>query len=215
MAQQIDLGRAPRALNDHHVEAAAQVGQRGQNLLEQLRLELVILGGSEMPRGPTHHHHLAGPLARGLEQHRVHGHFGHRPRSQGLHPLGPPDLVTRSGHKAVVGHVLGLERRHPNAVAGQEAAQAGDDLALARIGRGPAHHQATAQVRVEQRSHEICPSTAASLSRFASLGTPIRTVFGSPKLAQSRTTIACGARRPRKSPALGTSTQGASAATAW
>ena len=70
---------------------------------------------STSPSGLPEHHHLAAPVAAGLEQHRVHPRVGLDARRRGLHGLGPADLGAVGGDERVQRHVLRLERgdAHP------------------------------------------------------------------------------------------------------
>ena len=61
------------------------------------------------------------------------------------------------GHHRVVGHVLRLERRDPQPAPHQRAAQPGRHHGLARVGRGPQHHQAPAH-RAGPYAQAPCPA---------------------------------------------------------
>ncbi len=73
---------------------------------------------------------LAGTALR-LEQDGVHIHRGGDPRCHGLGKLGAPNLPATGADRGVVRHVLRLERRHAHAAAREQAAQPGDQGALA------------------------------------------------------------------------------------
>ena len=66
---------------------------------------------------------------------------GSTPRGGRLQRLRAPDLGAADRDRRVVGHVLRLERRDPDAGAGQPPADAGRHDALAGVGRRPAHEQ--------------------------------------------------------------------------
>ena len=91
-------------------------------------------------------HQLRGAVAAGLEQDGVETHAGRQSRGPGLHRLGAADLAAFDGDRRVVGHVLGLERRDPNALAGQQSAQPGDNHGLTGIGGGAGDQQRAAHV---------------------------------------------------------------------
>jgi hypothetical protein len=59
----------------------------------------------------------------------------------GLHRLGPADLATIDGDRAVQRHVLRLERRHAHAATREHPAKPRDEQALARIGGRALNHQ--------------------------------------------------------------------------
>ena len=85
-------------------------------------------------------HHLAAGVGLRLEQDRVHPHLRMDPGRAGLQPLGHADLAAVDDPR-VVRHVLRLERRNVDALAGEPAAQRGHQQALARVRRAPEHHQ--------------------------------------------------------------------------
>jgi hypothetical protein len=123
---QVDLGRAARALADHHVKAAAQAGEALRDGLLEHRLEVLVIQRARLGHRLAEQHDLAAGLAAGLEQHRVHRGFWLHPGGSGLHRLGAADLRAVGGDGGVQRHVLRLERRHLHAAAGQPAAQPGD-----------------------------------------------------------------------------------------
>ena len=94
VVEQVDLGRAAGAFEDHDVEAPAEVVARGEHGAQQFRLLGVVVGGVEVADRLAHDDDLARPLAGGLEQDRVHRHLGRRAGGERLHTLGAPDLVT-------------------------------------------------------------------------------------------------------------------------
>ena len=89
-------------------------------------------------------HQLRGAVAARLEQDRVEPDAGFQPARPRLHRLGSADLAAVDGDHRVVGHVLRLERRHPNSLAGQQPAQPGDDHRLAGVGSGAGDQQRAA-----------------------------------------------------------------------
>ena len=206
--EQVDLRRAARPLADHHVEAAAAGRRALEHEAEQRRLGVA---GRRRRRGCAQGRPMTITwLVRSdcrLEQDGVHGHLGRDTGGLGLGRLGPPDLVPGGGHGRVERHVLGLERRHPDAAPGQQPAQPGHHRRLAGVAGGAADHQPAPQHR---RSQGRLQAGQAGLRP----GTAMRTVPGSPKLAQSRTEMARAARRSRRSGAS-TSTQLASDGPGW
>ncbi len=190
VVQEVDLGGIARSLGDHHVESAPQVSEAVEDGGEEPRLVVVVLGGGEMGQGPAEEDDLAGALPGGLEQDRVHRHLGLHLCGQGLHALSPADLVARRGDEGVEGHVLGLERRHLHASAGQQAAQARHHVALAHVAGGAAHHQPAA--------HAASSKAVCKRAKPLPSGTATRAWSGRPKDAQSLTTTPCGASRSRR-----------------
>ena len=141
VVEQVDLGRAPGTLADHHVEPAAQIGQGAVDDLDQVGLGPLVVRRLPGLERAAHDDDLRRALAGRLEQDGVHGRLGLDPGRHRLDPLGPADLGTLGGHHRVQRHVLPLEGgdRHP--LAGQEPAQAGDHGRLAGVRGRPAHHQ--------------------------------------------------------------------------
>ena len=77
----------------------------------------------------------------GLEQQRVHPHFGLRPRSQRLKILRATDFPA-DNDTGVVAHILRFERRDLEALARVVAAQGGGQSAFASAAGGAQHHDA-------------------------------------------------------------------------
>jgi hypothetical protein len=93
VVEEVDLGGVARALGEHHVETGAEVGEALEDGSQKTRLPGVVLGRGQVADGTALDDDLAGPLARGLEENGVHGHFGLHAGGHGLHSLGPADLL--------------------------------------------------------------------------------------------------------------------------
>ncbi len=158
---QVDLGGAAGALADHHVVAPAQLVEAGQHLLAQGGFELPVVQRAGLGVGPAVQQDVRAPVAARLEQHRVHQHAGLDAAGLGLQGLGAADLAAVGGHRGVVGHVLGLERRYRHAPAGQQPAQARGEQALAGVGAGTGDQQRALHVR-RFRRRTSCMCRAAS-----------------------------------------------------
>jgi len=104
-------------------------------------LQIPIGEGGDVADRATEHDDLAGVLAAGLEQHRVHRRLGLDASGRGLHDLRTADLGTVGADHRVVAHVLGLERGHGDAFAHEPSADAGGDHRLAGVrgGTGDQH----------------------------------------------------------------------------
>jgi hypothetical protein len=85
--------------------------------------------------------HLGSGFRLRLEQHRVHVDAGRNPAGQRLQPLRPPDFPAIIGHRGIVGHVLRLERPHPQAMVRRQPAEPGNQHGLADIRPCPLKHQ--------------------------------------------------------------------------
>ena len=111
---QVDLGRAPGALDQHHVERRGQTGVGRQRRVAGDGLVIVIPVRIQISRRAAVDDDLGVALAGGLEQDRVH--IDHRLQTGRacLLRLGPADLAAVGRHRAVQRHVLRLERRHPD-----------------------------------------------------------------------------------------------------
>ena len=101
-------------------------------------------------------------LALRLQEHRVHVHGGRDARRPGLEGLGAADLAAVGRDGGVVRHVLRLERPHPEAPAGVEAGEPGNDQRLADIGAGALDHQGAGRRRVVSCGHGSSGLAAAS-----------------------------------------------------
>jgi hypothetical protein len=94
---QVDLGRRSGAFADHDVVPGAKVVEGVQDDAQQLLLQVLIRKRVGLRRRPAQHDDLAGPVAAGLEQHRVHRRLRARSGGRRLHRLGPPDLRAAAG----------------------------------------------------------------------------------------------------------------------
>ena len=83
---------------------------------------------------------LAAVVGLGLDEHGVHAHVRLQAGGERLQILCGADLAAGDDPR-VVGHVLRLERRHPQAAAREQPAQPGHQQALAHRRRRPLHHQ--------------------------------------------------------------------------
>ena len=153
---QVDLRRAARALADDHVVVAPQVFQAVQGDLEQVLGVRAVLRGADLVPGLAEHDDVGAGVAARLEQHRVHPRVRLDTRRRGLHGLGPPDLRAVRGDEGVQRHVLGLERRDPDSLPGQPAAQPGGEHALPGVRGGPGDEQPA--------PHRRAPSLLAAIT---------------------------------------------------
>ena len=108
---QIDLGRAPRALDQDDVGALPDPREALQHLRQQLALRLPYSRARIVPKRRPCTIDLRAGLALRLEQHRVHVDRRREPRRARLQRLRPADLAAIGGHRGIVRHVLRLERR--------------------------------------------------------------------------------------------------------
>ncbi len=145
VGEEVDLGGAAGTLAHDDVEAGAQVGERGVDDVDERVLGVAVRGGVLHGERAAHQHDLRGAFGCGLEEDRVHGDLGLGAGGDGLEPLGPAYLAAAGRDHGVQRHVLALERRHRDAVAGEQAAQAGDDGGLAGVGRRATHHERAAR----------------------------------------------------------------------
>ena len=67
--------------------------------------------------------------------------MGFEPTGLCLYRLRPADLAAIDGDGAVQGHVLRFERCHPNTLAAQDTAQAGDERTFAGVRGATLDHQ--------------------------------------------------------------------------
>ncbi len=142
---EVDLGRAPRPLQHDELVLGAQRLERRRHRRPQRRAAVTPGQRRQLGRRPAGHDDLGARVGLRLEQHRVHPHVGLDAGRTRLQPLGDADLpaVDDAG---VVRHVLGLERRHVDALAGEPPAQRGDEPALPGARRAAEHHQRAHQV---------------------------------------------------------------------
>ncbi len=107
----------------------------------RLRLEADVLADAHVAHRLAADEHLAAGVGVGLKQHGVHPHVGFQPAGLGLDDLGAAHLAAVAGDERVERHVLGLERRHAQAVLEEDAAERGGEDALAGVGTGALEHQ--------------------------------------------------------------------------
>ena len=155
-----------RGLDDRpQARAALEPGQRGRGRVVA-----------------AHDDHLAVRLRAWFQEHRVHAHLGRGARRERLDVLRAPDLEPVGRHGGVGAHVLGLERRHPQAPIGEIAAQRGRQQRLASVARAAHDHDRSPR----HGSPLLGPSTVWAVRRW---GKP------SSKRRRARTT-----RRPKRAP---------------
>ena len=119
-----------------------------QGDLEQVPGVRAVLGGADLVARLAEHDDVGAGVAARLEQHRVHPRVWLDARRRGLHGLGPADLGAVWGDEGVEGHVLGLERRDPDSLPGQPAAQPGGEHAFPGVRGGPGDEQAALHGRI-------------------------------------------------------------------
>ena len=147
---QVDLGRRARAFHDDGVEFCSELMQFvGYHRCQTFPVGEVVPGADGVD-DPAVDHQLRGAVTSGLEQDGVETDAGRQARGPGLHRLGAADLTALDRDRRVVGHVLRLERRDPNALAGKQPAQPGDDHGLTGIGSGAGDQQRAAHVDADR-----------------------------------------------------------------
>ena len=154
---------------------------------------LPVLGRVDLALRAPEHHHLAAPVAAGLEQHRVHPRVGLDARRRGLHGLGPADLGAVGGDERVQRHVLRLERGDAHPLPHEPAAQAGHEHALARVRRRARYQKRASHVRTP-----IAASAAAAATAVAAAAAVAAIVTARHRRTARRMSPGSGGRpRPR------------------
>ena len=161
---EVDLRRAARTLADDHVVLGPQVFEAVQGDLEQVPRVRAVLRGADLVAGLAEHDDVGAGVAARLEQHRVHPRVRLDACRRRLHGLGPADLGTVRGNEGVEGHVLGLERRDPDSLPGQPAAQPGGEHALPGVRGGPGDEQAALHGRIPFTADPWCGSAGSGRS---------------------------------------------------
>ena len=161
VAAQVDLGRAPGPLADHHLVARAEGGQAVEHDLAQLRLERLVAQRVHLAPRPAEHDHLRMGVAARLEQDRVHQRRRGDPGGGGLDRLGAADLGPVRGDGAVERHVLRLERGHRDPLPRQPPAEAGDDHGLAGVAVGAGDEQGAIHRAGQRVGCRATPSSPA------------------------------------------------------
>ena len=141
---QVDLRRAPRALDQHELDGPSQPLEALRHDPEECPLHLAVGPPVGARDGTASHDDLGAVIRLGLEEDRVHVHARLDTSGLRLRRLGAADLAA-VGHRRVQGHVLRLEGRHPIARAHEEPAEGGGQEALAHPRAGPLDHQARRQ----------------------------------------------------------------------
>jgi len=149
---QVDLGRRACALDEDELIGASQPVSGSEHRLESPAFEIVIRRRIDVGDRPSVDDDLRAPVARRLEQHRIHVPRRIDAGGERLQRLSTADLAPVGGHCAVEGHVLRLERRDPYAAAVHHSAEPRDERALAGIGPGPLNHQRSRRHRVDSSS---------------------------------------------------------------
>ena len=147
---EVDFGRAARALDDYHVVLRPEGVQRAGDALPEHGLGSGEVARRRLGCGLAQQHHLGSVIGFRLEQNGVHFHLGFHAAGFGLHRLGPAQLAAGGSDEGVVGHILRLERGHAVAVLPEDAAQRGDQHALANVRRSALHHDHAALGRGTQ-----------------------------------------------------------------
>jgi hypothetical protein len=148
LRHEVDFGAGAGALQDDQLECPAQAFQRPGCFSEQMLLLGVVVARAAVPAAGPQQDHLAADVAGRLQQDGVHVHMGRYPGGLGLDDLGAAHLEPLRRHPGVVGHVLGLERRHFYAPPAEDAAQGRRDDALAHIRAGPEDGEAGGEADV-------------------------------------------------------------------
>jgi hypothetical protein len=139
--RQVDLGRRARPFDHDQVVPRCQAFEGITRRVGQPQAAFAPGHARQRRVGDARHHHLAGRVALGFQQHGVHVHRRQGASGQRLKVLGGTDLaqsaVAARHHAGVVAHVLRLERRHVHAAACRHAAQGGGQPALAGAAGAP------------------------------------------------------------------------------
>ncbi len=142
-AAQIDLGRAPRALDHDDIGLRAQAPIAGEHVVEQTGTPLAPVRRSQRPAHLPVDDQLRGAVALRLEQHRVHVDMRRDARGERLRRLRAADLAAIGSDRGVVRHVLRLERAHDEPAIGERATQAGDQHRFADVRPRALQHHST------------------------------------------------------------------------
>ena len=138
---QVDLGGRPGSLAQHQVVAGGEFLVGFEGGLGQVFASAGVLPRPELPRGAATEHDETAPVAARFQQHGIQQAARLHAGGLRLQVLGSPDLgAVRADHR-VVGHVLRLERGHPDPAAPERARQARHDQRLARIRCGSRDQQ--------------------------------------------------------------------------
>ena len=198
----IDLGRRPRAFDNHRLKGGRQTCVRGQHRGHRHLFVVVVSPRIHLGHGLAVNDHLRSDVGAGFEQHRIQVGDGRDARRLGLQGLGAADLAAVGGHRRVQRHVLRLERRHPHAAPLQHPAQTGHQRGLAGIRRGALHHEAAAAHAAP--GARVCNARRRRSTAGASPGRPKRRLAGD---AKRRTQMPCRASAACRSAASGVTTR--------
>ncbi len=139
---QVDLGGGARAFDDHHVVRGEQAVQTGANRRPQMLRTGAPLHPGQIVATAAEDDHLTVRVSLGLQQHRVHPHVRSATSGQRLKILGAAHLPRRDD-AGIVAHVLRLERRDAQSLAGIPPRERGGQETLPGPARGSAHHDGT------------------------------------------------------------------------
>ena len=165
---QVDLRRAARALDHDDVVVVEQAVEGVAHDGPELRAALAPGQLRDGEVGRAQHDDLRARVGLGLDQHRVHAGLRRDARGCRLHDLRAAELAAVVGHAGVVAHVLRLERRDPQALVGQDAAERGGQIRLARMRGAALHHQrlrSSHRMSVCGRGARERPESRSGLSR--------------------------------------------------
>lgn len=144
---EIDFGRRARTFHDHEIRSDRNLRKALHHVIEECRLELLIVPSLGLPPDLALNDDLAAVFGLRLEQHRVHVHRGRHPRSERLQPLRPADLTAVVSDSGIVRHVLRLEGTDRKAVIGSKPAKPRNKNGLADIGAGTLQHDGLGHCR--------------------------------------------------------------------
>ena len=161
---QVDLGRRAGSFKNYHLVIRRQFLIAFQNHRKEILYSArVIIRCRHLAPDPPQQDDLRACVRRGFDEHRIHFGTGRYPASLGLQSLGAAYLAPIGRGGRVERHVLGLERRHPPAVVGQDSAQRSRNDRLAGVGRRSQHHQSTSGFTFPSpcsRGTYVIPTTA-------------------------------------------------------
>ena len=141
MTFQINLTRTAGSFQHQTVKISRKQVITPADLLPGQLLVFDVIQHLHIPHRPALDNHLAAHVGTGFEQDGVHPYLRIQPTGLGLHYLGPSHLAAVPGHIGVQGHILGLERCHPDPVLQQYPTETGNQNAFAHIGSRALEHQ--------------------------------------------------------------------------
>ena len=144
---EVDLGRAARPFQHHHVGFGRQTAVGAPHGLPGFGLVPQIGPHTHLPHRLPQHDNLRACIGCGLQKNGIHAHIGGQTAGGGLKRLGASHLLAVGGHKRIERHVLRLEGHDPEASARQQAAQGRCEQTFARVGAGSLKHDRRRQPR--------------------------------------------------------------------